>query len=91
MNREREVERRRPLRQLDDVAARREDEDLVLIQIELQEFEELFGAVRVLLQLEQLPEPAKVLVELVEAGHLGQKTGRGFHTYPRPERAAGSR
>jgi 3-hydroxybutyryl-CoA dehydrogenase len=30
--------------------------------------------------------PPRVLVELVEAGHLGQKTGRGFHTYPRPER-----
>ena len=27
--------------------------------------------------------PPKVLMELVEAGHLGQKTGRGFHTYPR--------
>jgi 3-hydroxybutyryl-CoA dehydrogenase len=27
--------------------------------------------------------PPKVLVELVEAGHLGQKTGQGFHTYPR--------
>jgi len=32
--------------------------------------------------LEQFAPPA-VLVELVEAGHLGQKTGRGFHTYPR--------
>ena len=31
--------------------------------------------------------PPRVLVELVAAGHLGQKTGRGFHTYPRPERA----
>ena len=30
----------------------------------------------------------RVLVELVEAGHLGQKTGRGFHSYPRPERPA---
>jgi 3-hydroxyacyl-CoA dehydrogenase len=30
--------------------------------------------------------PPRVLVELVEAGHLGQKTGRGFHTYPRPDR-----
>jgi 3-hydroxybutyryl-CoA dehydrogenase len=30
--------------------------------------------------------PPQVLVELVAAGHLGQKTGRGFHTYPRPER-----
>jgi 3-hydroxybutyryl-CoA dehydrogenase len=28
-------------------------------------------------------EPPRVLVELVEAGHLGQKTGRGFHAYPR--------
>jgi len=27
--------------------------------------------------------PPKILVDLVEAGHLGQKTGRGFHTYPR--------
>jgi 3-hydroxybutyryl-CoA dehydrogenase len=26
--------------------------------------------------------PPRVLVELVDAGHLGQKTGRGFHTYP---------
>jgi 3-hydroxybutyryl-CoA dehydrogenase len=31
--------------------------------------------------------PPQVLIELVEAGHLGQKTGRGFHGYPRPERA----
>jgi 3-hydroxybutyryl-CoA dehydrogenase len=28
-------------------------------------------------------KPPKVLEELVAAGHLGQKTGRGFHTYPR--------
>jgi 3-hydroxybutyryl-CoA dehydrogenase len=27
--------------------------------------------------------PPPILVELVEAGHLGQKTGRGFHAYPR--------
>ena len=26
-------------------------------------------------------KPPRVLVELVEAGHLGQKTGRGFHEY----------
>ena len=30
--------------------------------------------------------PPQVLIGLVEAGHLGQKAGRGFHTYPRPER-----
>jgi 3-hydroxybutyryl-CoA dehydrogenase len=28
-------------------------------------------------------EPPQVLRDLVAAGHLGQKTGRGFHTYPR--------
>jgi 3-hydroxybutyryl-CoA dehydrogenase len=27
--------------------------------------------------------PPAILTELVEAGHLGQKTGRGFHAYPR--------
>jgi 3-hydroxybutyryl-CoA dehydrogenase len=27
--------------------------------------------------------PPQVLIDLVAAGHLGQKTGRGFHTYPR--------
>ncbi len=30
--------------------------------------------------------PPQVLVDLVGAGHLGQKTGRGFHAYPRPQR-----
>jgi 3-hydroxybutyryl-CoA dehydrogenase len=30
--------------------------------------------------------PPQVLVDLVAAGHLGQKTGQGFHVYPRPER-----
>jgi 3-hydroxybutyryl-CoA dehydrogenase len=28
-------------------------------------------------------KPPKVLEDLVAAGHLGQKTGRGFHAYPR--------
>jgi 3-hydroxybutyryl-CoA dehydrogenase len=43
------------------------------------------GVMRVLedgLGLEHM-RPPKVLVDLVEAGHLGQKTGHGFYTYPR--------
>ena len=34
--------------------------------------------------------PPAVLVDLVEAGHLGQKTGRGFHSYPRKAPSSGS-
>jgi len=43
------------------------------------------GIMRVLedgLELEHM-RPPRVLVDLVEAGNLGQKTGRGFYTYPR--------
>jgi 3-hydroxybutyryl-CoA dehydrogenase len=35
--------------------------------------------------------PPQALVELVAAGHLGQKTGQGFHTYPRPKAETGTR
>ncbi|MGH7904452.1 MAG: 3-hydroxyacyl-CoA dehydrogenase family protein [Candidatus Dormibacteraceae bacterium] len=28
------------------------------------------------------PEPSRVLKEKIDAGHLGRKTGRGFHEYP---------
>jgi 3-hydroxybutyryl-CoA dehydrogenase len=34
-------------------------------------------------------QPPPVLTDLVAAGHLGQKTGRGFYTYPREDRARG--
>jgi hypothetical protein len=47
VHREREVDRRRALRQLDDVARRREDEDLVLVQVQLEELEELARVGRV--------------------------------------------
>jgi 3-hydroxybutyryl-CoA dehydrogenase len=45
----------------------------------------VLGIMRVLedgLSQEQM-HPPKVLLELVKAGHLGQKTGQGFYTYPR--------
>jgi 3-hydroxybutyryl-CoA dehydrogenase len=35
--------------------------------------------------------PPQVLLELVAAGHLGQKTGRGFYSYPRPDRTTTAR
>jgi 3-hydroxybutyryl-CoA dehydrogenase len=43
------------------------------------------GIMRVLedgLGLEHM-RPPRVLVDLVDAGHVGQKTGQGFYTYPR--------
>jgi len=39
------------------------------------------------LELEHM-RPPHVLEELVKAGHLGQKTGQGFYTYPREPRAS---
>ncbi len=33
--------------------------------------------------------PPNMLIELVEAGHLGQKTGRGFYAYPREPASPG--
>src|SRR5258705_6635011 len=44
---ESEVDRRRALGQLNHVARRREHEDLVLIEIELEEFQELVGSLGV--------------------------------------------
>ena len=35
--------------------------------------------------------PPKVLTELVSAGHLGQKTGQGFYSYPRAEPPSAAR
>jgi 3-hydroxybutyryl-CoA dehydrogenase len=45
----------------------------------------ILGIMRVLedgLGLEHM-RPPQVLKDLVDAGHLGQKTGKGFYTYPR--------
>src|SRR3954464_71731 len=70
VHREGEVNRRGALWQLNDVARRREDEDLVLIQIELEELEELVGSFRVHLELEHLTKPREVAIELVAAGLL---------------------
>src|SRR4051812_18323683 len=64
---EREIDGRGSLRELNDVARRREDENLVLVQVELEELEKLVWSLRVHLQLEHLPEPLEVPVEIVRA------------------------
>src|SRR5256885_10674838 len=58
---------RRALRQTLHVAAGREHEDLVLVEVDFQELEKFLGRVRVLLQLEQLAEPREVAVQLVRS------------------------
>src|SRR5687767_11518968 len=65
MHGEREVDGRRALRQLNDVAGRGEDEDLVLVEVELEELEELVRRLRVQLHRENFAEPPELLVELV--------------------------
>src|SRR5689334_11345517 len=62
-----EVDRRRSLGELNDVTGRREDEDLVLIEIELEELEKLVRRFRVHLELDHLPEPGQVTIQLVGA------------------------
>src|SRR3954468_22113065 len=70
VNGEGKVDRRRAFGQLDYVAGGREYENLILIQIELQEFEELVGSFGVELQLEDLSEPLQSAIELVGAARL---------------------
>src|SRR5690606_26789563 len=64
VHREREVDRRRPLRQLLHVPPRREDEDLVLEQVDPKELHELLGLLRLLLPLQDLPEPRQRLIDV---------------------------
>src|SRR6266550_1753081 len=47
------------------VTVRREHEDLVLIEVDLQELEKLLRTVRILLQLDELAEPRQMVIELV--------------------------
>ena len=73
-----EVDRGSPLGEPLHVALRREDEDLVLVEVDLEELEKLFRVMGLLLELEQLPEPAEVLVQLVGTllGGLVEPVGR---------------
>src|SRR5438105_3244152 len=66
----REVDRRCSLRQLDDVTRRREDEDLVLIQVELEELEKFVRSFGIELELQHLPEPLESAIELVGAARI---------------------
>src|SRR5690606_31742601 len=65
VHRKRKVDRRCATGELLHVALRREDEDLVLEQIDPEELHELLRLARVLLPLEDLAEPGERLVDLV--------------------------
>ena len=65
VHRKGKVNRRSAFGQPLQVTFRRKNEDLVLEKVDLEELEELFWTVCVLLQLEQLPEPCKVAVQFV--------------------------
>src|SRR6185437_5328669 len=67
---EREVDRRRALGKLDHVTRRREYEYLVLVQIQLQELEKLVRRLGIELQLEHLPEPLEMPIELVRVARV---------------------
>src|SRR5262249_47163209 len=81
-----EIDWRRALGQPLHIALRREHEDLVLIEVDFQELEEFLRTVGVLLQLEQLSEPAQMVVELVglavalvEPVRRNTELGRAMH------------
>src|SRR5437867_3587574 len=65
VHQEGEIDRRRALGQALHVTARREHEDLVLIEVDLQELEKLLRTVRILLELDELAEPRQMVIELV--------------------------
>ena len=67
MDRVGEVERRRSGREVLDLALRREDEDLVLVEIDLERFEEL-GRALVGVALDQLPQPGHLVAVVARAG-----------------------
>ena len=54
------VDHRRALRQDDDVALRREDEDLVAEDVDLKRVHELVGVLRVVLDLEETGDPLQL-------------------------------
>src|SRR5690606_2289711 len=61
-----EIDRRRTLGKVDDVAARREDEDLVGEEVHLHRLEELLRILEVLLPLHQLAQPGEFLLVILE-------------------------
>lgn len=54
--------------------------DLIGLDVSLATYRRLRAAFG-----DSLPEPAAPLVELTAAGHLGRKSGRGFHVHPNGE------
>ena len=63
VNAEGEVDWSRPRGEVDDVALGREDEDLVLEQVDLHRVHELSGVLQFLVPLQQLAQPGELLLE----------------------------
>ena len=65
VNRKGKIDGRRAFGKPLHVTFRREDEDLVLVEVDLEKLEKFFGGMCSLLQLDELPEPREALVQLV--------------------------
>ena len=59
------VNRRRAAGQIDDLALGREDEDFIAEQIDLERLDKLLGVARVVLPVQNLPQPVQLVVQAV--------------------------
>ena len=85
-----EVDRRRVARQRLDLAFRREDVDLLRVQLDLQVLQELLRIAHLLLPFEQLPQPEEVLLVAVRRRPVLPCISSAPRSLPRPCRCISS-